>query len=471
MSGDRIAFVMPQLGETVATGVVARWLVSEGDDLVAGEAALEISTDKVDSEVPVTIDAVVGEIVVPEGEEAEVGAVLAWLVPIGTASTSSIQLPDSATIMTSSPPVETAPFPVSTRGKGGVASTVAAPPSTPYPDPVLWSGPSVSAAGVASSQARALQPQAGLLSQTGLLPQIGSLSQAVPLPQVPLLSPVVRRLAAEHKIVPASLEGTGRNGRVTKRDIERVILGRATPDPAIVEQTVEQATVEQAALERHNGVAPTDAGLSFSATQGSSPQLVASSTVADMPRSGGIATATITANVSAIDHARTGVLGRTPFLVASVARALRQFPSIAGDPEPTISVGGRHCVGAANLRVAALNAALDAARNTGHDGAADVSPLSEARPRVVAVWDFSETGSVVVTPATDPTSRITLSLQPAEAKVVASLEKDASSMRVVHGSTLIATYRTDLDHQVVAAFLTRIADLMENLDWPSEAAS
>src|SRR5689334_456460 len=70
---------MPQLGETVTEGTITRWLKQVGDHVNADEPLFEVSTDKVDSEVPAPVAGVLSEIRVPEGETADVGTVLAVL--------------------------------------------------------------------------------------------------------------------------------------------------------------------------------------------------------------------------------------------------------------------------------------------------------------------------------------------------------------------------------------------------------
>ena len=69
--------VMPQLGETVTEGTITKWMVKVGDRIEIDQPMFEVSTDKVDSEVPSTVSGYVSEIVVPEGETVDVGTVLA----------------------------------------------------------------------------------------------------------------------------------------------------------------------------------------------------------------------------------------------------------------------------------------------------------------------------------------------------------------------------------------------------------
>ena len=84
-TGTTVEVVMPQMGVSVSEGTVTRWLKQPGDDVALDEPLLEISTDKVDTEVPSPGEGVVAEIRVQEGETVEVGSVLATIAPAGTA--------------------------------------------------------------------------------------------------------------------------------------------------------------------------------------------------------------------------------------------------------------------------------------------------------------------------------------------------------------------------------------------------
>ena len=82
-TGTAADVVMPQMGVSVSEGTITKWLKSEGDPVAADEPLLEISTDKVDTEVPAPASGVLGPILVPEGETVDVGTPLATIVPAG----------------------------------------------------------------------------------------------------------------------------------------------------------------------------------------------------------------------------------------------------------------------------------------------------------------------------------------------------------------------------------------------------
>ncbi len=156
---------MPQLGETVTEGTVAKWYKKVGDAVKADETLFDVETDKVNTEIPSPVAGVVAEIVVAAGVTAKVGARLAVIRESGPAKAAA---PAAA-----------------------VQATVAAP-------------------AVPSSAAHApLRAPATLRADAA-----------------ERLSPVVRRLIAEHSLNPADIVGTGRDGRITREDVTTFISGR-----------------------------------------------------------------------------------------------------------------------------------------------------------------------------------------------------------------------------------------------------
>ena len=162
---------LPQLGETVTEGTITRWFKKVGDTVAADEPLFEVSTDKVDTEVPSPVAGVLTEIRVPEGETVPVGAVIGVVGDAGAV----VAAPPAAA---PAPVVEAAPAPV-------VAAPVAAP--APVATPVV------------AAPAPAVTPAAGNDNR--------------------LLSPVVRRLVNEHNLSVDSIAGTGPGGRITREDV------------------------------------------------------------------------------------------------------------------------------------------------------------------------------------------------------------------------------------------------------------
>ena len=150
--------VMPQLGETVADGTVAKWFKAVGDTVTRGEPLFEVSTDKVDTEIPAPADGVLSIILVTEGTTVDVGTVLARI------------------------------------GDGVETGSEAAAVTTSTASVAAATSPASPTATSASAPARAGNDEK--------------------------LSPVVRRLLAEHNLDAASIQGTGPQGRLTRKDVE-----------------------------------------------------------------------------------------------------------------------------------------------------------------------------------------------------------------------------------------------------------
>ena len=176
---------MPQMGESIAEGTIVRWIKKVGDKVDRDEPLFEISTDKVDAEIPSPAAGVVSEIRVQEGETVAVNSIVAV---IGSAVASTSAAPGPA-----------------------AASADKAKPAAPAPSPAHYHDRDepVSAAPVAAEQ-----PKGGSLPSTPL-PSTPSAEDAIR----ERSSPLVRKIAKEHNVDIAQIHGTGIAGRVTKDDI------------------------------------------------------------------------------------------------------------------------------------------------------------------------------------------------------------------------------------------------------------
>ncbi len=173
--------VMPQMGESVAEGTITKWLKQVGDPIKRDEPLFEISTDKVDAEIPAPADGVLTEIIHGEGVTVEVNSVVARIAAAGEA-----------------PAAAAAPAPPET---AGAAPAVPAAPPAPAP-----------AAAAAPAPTPAPPRRDGGAAAAAELRRTRS-------------TPIVRRIAAEHGIDLARVPGTGVSGRVTKQDILAFIEG------------------------------------------------------------------------------------------------------------------------------------------------------------------------------------------------------------------------------------------------------
>lgn len=184
--------IMPQLGETVAEGVVTKWYKKVGDAVKADETLFDVETDKVSTEIPSPVAGIIAEIVVAEGITAKVGATLAIIREAGEAKAAA-------------KPAAAAP---------AVASAAAV------------------AAATVVSQAPSGRSRVNAADR---------------------LSPVVRRLVAEHSLNPSDITGTGRDGRITREDVTEYIERRGSR-PASAPVAAAPAPVQPGQTVAFNGI-------------------------------------------------------------------------------------------------------------------------------------------------------------------------------------------------------------------------
>jgi pyruvate dehydrogenase E2 component (dihydrolipoamide acetyltransferase) len=177
--------VMPQMGESIFEGTITKWLKKPGDKVERDEPLFEISTDKVDAEIPSPSAGVLKEIKIAEGQTVPIQTIVAVIDGAGSAAAS-------------------APAPAAAPAK-------AAPAPSPAPAAVKTAAPAPAAPVSA--------PASPAAASSGSTERIHS-------------SPLVRRLAKEHGVDLSSMEGTGAGGRITKEDIEAAIAGQSAPAAA-----------------------------------------------------------------------------------------------------------------------------------------------------------------------------------------------------------------------------------------------
>jgi 2-oxoglutarate dehydrogenase E2 component (dihydrolipoamide succinyltransferase) len=198
---------MPQLGETVVEGTILKWLKQEGEEVAQDEPLFEISTDKVDTEVPSPAAGTLTRILVPEGQTVAVGTELAEIASEG----------EAAVAEPPGPPSQLASAPTASAPAGGGTTGGDEGPSGSAPAAVAAS------ASVAPAASGAPLPERGPRSQ--------------------ILSPLVRKLAAEHGVDLSQVSGTGTGGRITKGDVLAFVAAggpaataapaAGTPTPAV----------------------------------------------------------------------------------------------------------------------------------------------------------------------------------------------------------------------------------------------
>ncbi len=209
---------MPQLGETVTEGTIIRWLKQVGDAVAQDEALFEVSTDKVDSEVPSPAAGVLTEILVQEGETVDVGARLAVVGAAGSVPAA----PPPPVAPPPPPPPPPAPSPPAPADVPPAANVPAAPVAPVTEVPAAPRGPaptSVPDQPVAPPPPEPAAPERAVLADPG-----GGYGNGT---RGALLSPVVRRLISEHGFDAADIPGTGAGGRITREDVTGYIDAHA----------------------------------------------------------------------------------------------------------------------------------------------------------------------------------------------------------------------------------------------------
>jgi 2-oxoglutarate dehydrogenase E2 component (dihydrolipoamide succinyltransferase) len=182
--------VMPQMGESIVEGTLTKWLKKAGDRVDRDEPLFEISTDKVDSEIPAPAAGVLSEILVQEGATVAINTVVGKIDEAGGAAAPAAKHAEQPAAKTPEPPAPKAP-----EQKPEAAPPPTAKPAAPPPP-----------------------------SETQPTPEAAE--------DLGPLSPLVRRMAREHNLDLRDVRGTGAGGRITKQDVEAYLAAKSAPAPA-----------------------------------------------------------------------------------------------------------------------------------------------------------------------------------------------------------------------------------------------
>jgi pyruvate dehydrogenase E2 component (dihydrolipoamide acetyltransferase) len=216
----KIDVIMPQMGESIAEGTLSRWLKKVGEPVKRDEPIFEISTDKVDAEIPAPGAGVLAEILVKEGETVAVQTVVARIETDASVGAAEMKAPAAPSPGAPAPPKPTTP--------AGASPTPLAPaPSKPPrggPVPNEPPAPAPQPKAVPAAASAPVQPESRALSDaTGGNGAVETTEERLRRKSTPL----VRKMAAEHNVDISSVPGTGLAGRVTKNDILSYIGGAA----------------------------------------------------------------------------------------------------------------------------------------------------------------------------------------------------------------------------------------------------
>ncbi len=289
---------LPALGESVTEGTISRWLKTVGETVEVDEPLLEVSTDKVDTEIPSPVAGTLLEIRVAEDETAAVGAVLAL---VGDAA----------------PAPTPAPEPVPPAPAAEPAPTPAVPPT---PAPPAVTAP-VAAPAVPVTARRAS-------SEEGVY-----------------VTPLVRRLAAEHGIALSSVQGTGVGGRIRKQDIlDAAELARKAASAASVPTAATAPTTAPAPTPQVAAVSEEAAKLRGTTEKLSRMRKVIAERMTESLRVASQLTATVEVDVTAISKLRKiakddfkkregASLSYLPFITKATIEALKAMPVLNASPD------------------------------------------------------------------------------------------------------------------------------------------
>jgi len=449
---------LPQLGETVTEGTITKWFKKVGDTVAADEPLFEVSTDKVDTEVPSPISGTLTEIRVAEGDTVPVGTVIA-VVGVAGAAPAPTPAPVVATPVAAAPAPTPAPAPAPV-----VAAPVAAAPApTPAPAPAATSNK--------------------------------------------LLSPVVRRLVAEHGIDVNALVGSGPGSRITREDvldyIDRNGLKATPAAPTPVAAPVVAAPAPAAAPTPAPSPAP--APVSRPAVVSSErEQVIALTKIRKLTGSHMImskstsphAFSVVEVDYVNVDRARTAIkeswkagegfsLTYLPFISRAIVDALREFPhlnaSIDGD---NLIVHSYVDLGiAVDLDYTGL--LVPVVRNA--DGkriraiAREINDLaSRARNRKLSpdeiqggtftISNNGSAGSVLTMPIINQPQVAIMSTDAIVRKPVVVTSSDGSESIAIHpvGNLSMSWDHRAFDGAYAGRFLARVKQILETQDWSAE---
>ncbi|WP_131747494.1 2-oxoglutarate dehydrogenase, E2 component, dihydrolipoamide succinyltransferase [Frankia sp. Cppng1_Ct_nod] len=312
-----VSVTMPRLGESVSEGTVTRWLKKEGERVEADEPLLEVSTDKVDTEIPAPASGIISAIKVAEDETVEVGVELAVIDEGGSAAQAAPAGAETA-VVPAPVPAAPAPTPVAP------APAPVAPAAAQTPVPAMPAVP-------AQESAPAPVPES---------PSNGSGSLGT------YVTPLVRRLAAEHDVDLSTVTGTGVGGRIRKQDVidaARTPVSSSSPAPAPAPAPVPAGTVPAAAPRQAPAAVPAHAPEAVS-LRGRTEKMsrlrsvIAQRMVESLQVSAQLTTV-VEADVTRIARlrdrtkkafeAREGIkLSFLPFFAVAVCEALREHPNL-----------------------------------------------------------------------------------------------------------------------------------------------
>jgi pyruvate dehydrogenase E2 component (dihydrolipoamide acetyltransferase) len=362
-TGTAVDVVMPQMGVSVSEGTITKWLKSEGEQIAADEALLEISTDKVDTEIPSPASGVVQQILAQEGETVAVGTKIAVISPGDGAAQAPGTPPEPATAQAAQESEAAAGAEGETPTAERVEDAKEAEPAAAEPEAAetVERPPEPAPQAEAAAEAeRAPAPEAeeapAPQAEEGPAPApVAAAPEPVAAAREPdgdgrpegkFVSPVVARIAAEHDVDVSQIEGTGRGGRVTKKDILKHIESGPAQAPAAPAEEEAEAPAAPAPQKQPQAPAAAPAAAPAGAGETVEPMSAMRKGIAEHMRRSLDTSAHVTSSIE-VDMTKIASLrqklkkewadayGVNPTYLAFVARAvvetLKDYPWINGE--------------------------------------------------------------------------------------------------------------------------------------------
>jgi 2-oxoglutarate dehydrogenase E2 component (dihydrolipoamide succinyltransferase) len=477
---------LPQLGETVTEGTITRWFKKVGDTIAADEALFEVSTDKVDTEVPSPVAGVVLEIRAAEGDTVPVGSVIAVVGAADAAPAPAAAAPAAPAAEAPAPVAEPAPAPVAEPAPVAQPAPAPAPASAAAPAPAPVAAPAAAPAPAAEADDEAL----------------GSDNR--------LLSPVVRRLVAEHGLDPDDLTGTGPGGRITRDDVlDHIDSRQHAPSTAPAAAAPAAAAVAPAAAAPVPAAAaatptPTRAAPAPTVVSGERDSTVPLSKIRKLTGSHMVmsksvsphAFSVVEVDFANVDATRAKVKGEwkstegfsltyLPFITRAIVDALAEFPHLnasVGENELVvheyIDIGIAVDLNYEGLLVPVVRAAdskrLRAIAREIND-LANRAKTRKLSPDEISGGTFTITnngsaGSVLTMPVINQPQVAILSTDAIVRKPVVAELADGGEAIVIHpvGNLAMAWDHRAFDGAYAAGFLVKVKQLLETRDWSQE---
>ena len=490
---------LPQLGETVTEGTITRWFKKVGESIAADEPLFEVSTDKVDTEVPSPVAGVVLEIRAAEGDTVAVGTVIAV---VGASTDAPAASAPAAPEPAPAPAVESEP--------------------APEPEPVVEPAPEVVPVAEAAPVAEVAPVVEAPIAPAAVEPSPSPAVQAPAASNAPtagpdnrLLSPVVRRLVSDNNINPDDIAGTGPGGRITRDDVLDHIdkssgagapaqaasapLVAAAPAAAPAPVAAVAAPPAQVAAPVATAAAPVPTAAAGDRDSSVKLSKIRKLTGSHMIMSKGVsphAFSVVEVDFANVDVTRNKVKGEwkaaegfsityLPFITRAVVEALHEFPHLNASVSDTelivhnfIDIGIAVDLDFQGLLVPVVRSAetkrLRALAQEINDlaGRARSRKLSpdEISGGTFTISNNGSAGSVLTMPIINQPQVAILSTDAIVRKPVVAVLPDGGEAIVIHpvGNLAMSWDHRAFDGAYAAGFLVKVKQVLETRDWSAE---